>query len=113
MAGDCVFWYVNGYNYSMKTLKTFRNLLLLLWFGWFVLAGIVVTGLMVWLTPISLSGLAIVAWGTLAGVLLGAGVAAAVLVLIWRRIGAPLLSGLATVRFIREQLLQFNSRYRF
>lgn len=97
----------------MKTMKTFRNILLLLWFGWFALAGIVLTGLLVWLTPLSLSRLAIMAWGTLGGVLLGAGVAAALLVLIWRRIGAPLMSGLAAFRFIREQLLQYNSRYRF
>ena len=97
----------------MKNWRTLRNIILLLWFGWFALSGIVVTGLLVWLTPISMSGLAIVAWGTLGGVVLGAGVAAALLVLLWRRIGAPIMSGLAMVRILREQLLHANSRYRF
>lgn len=113
MAGDCVFWYVNGYTCSMKTWKLLRNIALLLWFGWFALSGIVVTGLLVWLTPLSMSGLAIVAWGTLGGVLLGATVAAVLLVFIWRRIATPVMSGLAVVRILREQVMHANSRYRF
>lgn len=97
----------------MKTWKLLRNIALLLWFGWFALSGIVVTGLLVWLTPLSMSGLAVLAWGSLAGVLLGATVAVVVLAFIWRRIATPVMSGLAFVRLLREQVLYASGRYRF
>jgi hypothetical protein len=111
MAGD-FFWYINGYNAGMKTMKTFRNILLLLWFGWFALAGITITGLLVWLTPWSMSGLGILLTGSLAGILVGVLVAAILLYALWRRIGAPLVSAVMIVRMLREKMFQMNSSFR-
>lgn len=93
-------------------MKTFRNLLLMLWFGWFALAGISITGLLVWLTPWSLSGWGILLAGSLSGIFIGAVFAAVLLYIIWRRIGAPLMSSLALLRMLREKLFQMNSSYR-
>jgi len=93
-------------------MKTFRNLLLMLWFGWFAMAGVIGTGLLVWLTPWSMSGWGILLAGSLSGILVGAIVAAMLLYIIWRRIGAPLMSTLALLRMLREKLFQINSGYR-
>jgi hypothetical protein len=96
----------------MKTMKTFRNILLMLWFGWFALAGITITGLLVWLTPWSMSGWGILLAGSVGGLFIGAMVAAALLYALWRRIGAPLMSALALMQMLREKLFQINSSYR-
>ncbi len=93
-------------------MKTFRNLLLELWFGWFALAGISITGLLVWLTPWSMSGWGILLAGSVSGILIGAFIAAALLYIIWRRIGAPLMSSWALLRMLREKMFQMNSTYR-
>jgi hypothetical protein len=93
-------------------MKTFRNLLLMLWFGWFAMAGVITTGLLVWLTPWSLSGWGILLAGSLGGILIGAVFAAVLLYTIWRRMGAPIMSALALLRMLREKLFQVNSSYR-
>lgn len=93
-------------------MKTFRNLLLMLWFGWFAMAGVITTGLLLWLTPWSMSGWGILLAGSLSGILVGAVIAAVLLYIIWRRIGAPLMSTLALLRILREKLFQINSSYR-
>jgi hypothetical protein len=96
----------------MKTMKTFRNILLLLWFGWFALAGITITGLLVWLTPWSMSGWGILLAGSLGGILIGAVFATVLLYTIWRRIGAPVMSAVMMLRMLREKLFQVNTSYR-
>jgi hypothetical protein len=96
----------------MKTMKTFRNLLLMLWFGWFAMAGVIITGLLVWLTPWSMSGWGILLAGSVGGILMGAVFAAVLLYTLWRRIGAPLMGSLALLRMLRQKLFQFNAGYR-
>lgn len=93
-------------------MKTFRKLLFMLWFGWFAMAGIITTGLLVWLTPWSMSGWGILLAGSLGGILVGAVIAAMLLYIIWRRIGAPLMSSLALLRMLREKMFQMNSTFR-
>jgi hypothetical protein len=94
-------------------MKQIRNLLLLLWFGWFAIAGIISTGLIAWLTPWNPSGWAIVGIGASLGLLLAAAVAGMLLWVLWRRMGVPMLRTLGVLRFIRQQLFHASSRYRF
>lgn len=88
-----------------------RNLLLVFWFGWFALAGVVVTGLAVWLTPLSLSLSNVMLMGSVAGIVVGGFSAGLLLYLLWRKFGAAFLNGYITLRMLRDALFGLNNRY--
>ncbi|MCU0395576.1 MAG: hypothetical protein MUF29_06680 [Chitinophagaceae bacterium] len=87
-----------------------RDLLLVFWFGWFAIAGIVVTGLAVWLTPLSLSLSNVLLVGSMAGIVVGGFSAGFILFWLWRRFGSALLNGYVTLKMIRDAVFSMNAR---
>lgn len=81
------------------------QIVLVFWFLWFALAGIVLTSLAAWITQSDLSLLNILLLGSTAGVVTGGFTAGWLLLLIWRQFGSPLMKGYITVKAIRDMLL--------
>jgi hypothetical protein len=96
----------------MTTRKLIQNLLLAFWFGWFALAGIIVTGLFVWLTPLTLSVYKLLLIGSSIGIIAGGLSATFLLVVLWRRYGKIFFQGYLTVRMIRDALFRANANVR-
>ena len=97
----------------MKKLVAFniiRNLLLAFWFGWFALAGVMVTGMAVWLTPLSMTFTNILMVGSVAGIVVGGFSAGFLLYILWRKFGAAFLQSYITLRMLRDALFNLNSR---
>jgi len=95
---------------NRKTLSVLRNLLLLFWFGWFALAGVIVTGIAVWLTSLSLSMTNILLVGSVGGIVVGGFSAGFMLYLLWRKFGAAFLNGYVTLKMLRDSLFSLNTR---
>jgi hypothetical protein len=95
---------------NKKTLSVLRNLLLLFWFGWFALAGIIVTGIAVWLTSLSLSISNILLVGSVGGIVVGGFSAGILLYLLWKKFGAAFLNGYVTLKMLRDSLYNMNTR---
>jgi hypothetical protein len=95
---------------NRKTLSVLRNLLLLFWFGWFALAGIIVTGLTVWLTSFSMTISNILLVGSVGGIVVGGFSAGTLLFVLWRKFGAAFLNGYITLKMLRDALFNMNTR---
>lgn len=93
-----------------NTLDILRNLLLVFWFGWFALAGVIVTGLAVWLTPLSMSLTNVLLVGSVAGIVVGGFSAGFLLFVLWRKFGAAFLNSYITLRMLRDALFNMSSR---
>lgn len=97
---------------NRKTISVLRNLLLLFWFGWFALAGIIVTGIAVWLTSLSMTISNILLVGSVGGIVVGGFSAGMLMYLLWRKFGAAFLQGYLTLKMLRDALFGATASFR-
>ena len=88
----------------MRKMKLLRNILLTFWFGWFALAGVLLAGIIIWITPLSLSFYKILMVGSMLGILTGGLAALFIFFLLWRRYGVVVAKGYFTYKMITEKI---------
>ena len=77
----------------MKKMQQLRHLLLAIYFGWFTAGGVILTAVVIWLTPLSLSVPKVILYGAAGGMMAAVGLGLLVVTLFWRKNGSAGLRG--------------------
>ena len=93
----------------MKNTHYLRNALLLFWFAWFALGGIAVTGIVVWVSPITMTVNEILVAGSTIGIITGGIAAFMLFVFACLKHGASFMKELDFTNFFDTRQLKTGS----